>query len=337
MPPLSPPLRGVVIGCGFFARIQMEAWNRLRDLVTITACCDADAHRAAEFARDFSIPKSYSDAAMMLDAQKPHFVDIVTRPDTHRPLAEAAAARGIHVLCQKPFAPTLEESEALVAACDHANVRLMVNENWRWQAWYREIHRLLAEDAIGAPRKITWIHSHNDGFDHNFYPAQPYFAQMPRFLVYETLVHYLDTARFLYGEPATVRCHIRRQNPRIQGEDQADIRLRYASSLEVWIRGTRCGDIYENGAAMGRCHIDASRGSLVMMGDGTLYLNGARTSFEPPLEGYRGDSCLATQKHFASSLLQGTPFEADARDYLKTFRLMELCYQSAATRATLTV
>ncbi|MBY0373176.1 MAG: hypothetical protein K2Q23_04230, partial [Bryobacteraceae bacterium] len=151
------------------------------------------------------------------------------------------------------------------------------------------------------------------------------------------LVHYLDTARFLYGEPATVRCHIRRQNPRIQGEDQADIRLRYASSLEVWIRGTRCGDIYENGAAMGRCHIDASRGSLVMMGDGTLYLNGARTSFEPPLEGYRGDSCLATQKHFASSLLQGTPFEADARDYLKTFRLMELCYQSAATRATLTV
>ena len=337
MPPLSAPLRGVVIGCGFFSRIQMEAWNRLRDLVTITACCDADAERAAQFARDFEIPKSYSDAAMMLDAQKPQFVDIVTRPDTHRPLAETAAARGIHVLCQKPFAPTLEESEALVAACDQANVRLMVNENWRWQAWYREIHRLLAEDALGAPRKVTWIHSHNDGFDHNFYRAQPYFADMPRFLVYETLVHYLDTARFLFGEPTPLRCHTRRQNPRIKGEDRADIRLYFPSALEVWIRGTRCGDVYENGAAMGRCQIDGSRGTLVMMGDGSLYLNGERTPFTPPLEGYRGDSCLATQKHFALSLLQSTPFESNGPDYLKSFRLMELCYQSAATCSTISV
>lgn len=337
MPPLSPPLHGVVIGCGFFARIQMEAWQRLSDLVTITACCDADGERAETFARDFGIGKFYTDAAIMLDSRRPHFVDIVTRPDTHRPLAELAASRGMHVLCQKPFAPTIEESEAVVATCEEANVRLMVNENWRWQPWYREIRNLLDSGAIGEPRKVTWIHSNNDGFDHNFYRAQPYFAEMPRFLVYETLVHYLDTARYLFGEPATIRCHVQRNNPRIKGEDEADIRLAYASGLRVWIHGTRLGEVWENGVAMGRCRIDSDQSSLAMMGDGSLHLNGQRLPFDPPAIGYRGDSCYAAQKHFAERLLDGAPFESSGQDYMKTFRLMELAYQSSAEKTTLSV
>ena len=33
----------------------------------------------------------------------------------------------------------------MVEACKTANVRLLMHENWRWQPWYREIKRLLAE------------------------------------------------------------------------------------------------------------------------------------------------------------------------------------------------
>jgi predicted dehydrogenase len=321
---------GVLVGCGYFARIQMKDWLRLAAHVRLAAVCDLDLARAEAFARYFGVPRVYTDPAAMLDEIRPAFLDAATRPDSHRALVEMAAARRVHVLCQKPFAPSYEDCVAMVETCERAGVRLMVNENWRWQAWYREIARILASGRIGAVRNVVWIHSNSDGLLDPPYPNQPYFAQMPRLLIYETLVHYLDTARFLFGEPARLRCATKRNNRRIAGEDQADIRLEYASGLRVWITGTRCGSVLENGAAMGRMRIDGSRGTLQMMGDGRILLDGHPQAFMPPEAGYKGDSAYATQRHFAECLASGAEFETSGRAYLGTVRLVEAAYQAAA-------
>ena len=55
-----------------------------------------------------------------------------------------AAARGVHIICQKPLAPTLAESRRIVENAESAGVRFMVHENFRWQPWYREAKRLTA-------------------------------------------------------------------------------------------------------------------------------------------------------------------------------------------------
>lgn len=328
-------LKGLVIGAGFFSRIQMADWRRMPELVQIGAVCDADRARGEAFAQDFGIPRLYTSAAEALGAEKPDFVDIVTRPEAHLPLVELAAAHGIHVLCQKPFAPTLAECEKIVAVAEDAGVRLMVNENWRWQAWYREIARRMAAGEIGAAKNVVWVHSNNDGIQDPLYPNQPYFVSYPRFLIYETLVHYLDSAVYLFGKPRRLRAMTKRNNPKITGEDEANIRLEYASGLRVWISGTRCGTVHENGAAMGRLRIDGDKDSLVMMGDGSLWHGTGtveRLPFTPPTGGYRGDSCYATQRHFAECLQSGAPFETSGRDYLFTVRLVEAAYESAARR-----
>lgn len=330
-------LRGMVIGCGFFARIQMADWLRLRDLVEIVAACDADEARARQFAADFAIPHAYTDAAAALDAEQPDFADIATRPESHLALVEVAARRGAHVLCQKPLTPTLAESERLVQAAEAAGVRLMVNENWRWQGWYRELKRRLDLGEIGAVQNVVWLHSMADGIREPLYPNQPYFRDYPRLLIYETLVHYLDCARYLFGNPATLRATIKRNNPVIRGEDEANIRLEYAGGPRVWIRGTRCGQVMENGAAMGRMRVDGSTGTIAMMGDGSLHRGtGAltRLDFEPPTLGYRGDSAYATQRHFAECLAGGAAFETSGREYLFTVRMVEAAYESAANRST---
>jgi predicted dehydrogenase len=51
--------------------------------------------------------------------------------------------------------------------------------------------------------------------------VQPYFRAMPHLLIYETLVHFLDTFRFLAGEIVTVLCPTRRVNPLIAGYESA--------------------------------------------------------------------------------------------------------------------
>lgn len=325
--------KGAIVGCGYFARIQMADWRRLSDQATILAACDSDLERARAFAAEFGIPRVFADTNEMLEAVEPVFLDIATRPDSHRALVELAASRGVNVLCQKPFAPSMADAVAMVEACERAGVRLMVNENWRWQGWYREIQRIVNSGRLGTVRNVVWIHSNNDGLADPPFPNQPYFARMPRLLIYETLVHYLDTAVFLFGAPDRLRCAIKKNNPKIAGEDQADIRLEWAAGQRVWIRGTRCGAVYENGVAMGRMRIDGSRGTLQMMGDGRLLIDGVALPFTPPAEGYKGDSAYATQRHFAECLASGAPFETGGRDYLFIVRLVESAYASAAERA----
>jgi predicted dehydrogenase len=332
-------LRGVLVGCGFFSQFQLEAWARIPG-VEISALCDLDADRARALADQYNVTTVFNDFEIMLDAEQPDFADIVTRPEQHLALAEAAAQRGIHVLCQKPFAPTIAEAARIVEVCQ--GVRLMVNENWRWQAWYREIARVLQSGGIGEPFAFRWLHRANDGLLTPPYPNQPYFASYSRFLIYETLVHYLDAARFLFGEPSRLYCQTARVNPVITGEDAVWITLTFPGSLRGVIDGNRCSPLGEEGTAMGNLRIDGTGGSLWLAASGEILIQprgGDRVthSWAIPETGYRGDSCYNTQRHFVDCLRSGAPFESSGEDYLRTMRLVDACYESAATGSSISL
>ncbi len=124
-------LRGGLIGCGFVSGLHLRGWGR-QALGRLVAVCDLDAGRADAAARTAGVP-AYADAAEMLRRERPDFVEVCTRPESHLPLTRLAAEHGAHVLCQKPAAPSLGELDAMIAACDAAGVRLMVHENYRWR------------------------------------------------------------------------------------------------------------------------------------------------------------------------------------------------------------
>src|SRR3954454_10546913 len=97
----NPPLKGVMIGAGFFGRFQAEAWNRI-DGVELVAVADPLPGRAEAFAAEHRIPRWCSDAAWMLETEQADFADIVTRPDSHRELTALASHHCRAVICQKP-------------------------------------------------------------------------------------------------------------------------------------------------------------------------------------------------------------------------------------------
>ena len=99
-----------VIGCGFYAPNHLNAWAALgAEGAELAAVCDRDAGAAERTGRAFGVP-FYTDAAAMLDAEGLDLVDIVTRHETHRPLAELTIGRGVATIVQKPFAPTFEDA-----------------------------------------------------------------------------------------------------------------------------------------------------------------------------------------------------------------------------------
>ncbi len=80
-----------------------------------------------------------------------------------RPTPRSAPTRpsgGVHIICQKPLAPTYAESAAIVENARQAGVRFMVHENWRWQPWYREIKRLIENDELGEVYLGLLPHAH---------------------------------------------------------------------------------------------------------------------------------------------------------------------------------
>jgi len=327
---------GLLVGCGYFAGIHLDAWKRLagEDRGQIVAVCDIDREKAEQRALAFGIPHVYTDVQEAMRRTRPHFVDIVTRPDTHAGICRAAIGHGAAVLCQKPLAPTFEEAEQMVAECRQHNVPLMVNENWRWQPWYRELKRLLAAGTIGRPHYLSLRHRMSDGAGEQPYPRQPYFSQMPRLLLIETMIHFLDTARFLVGELSVRHAVMRRLNPHVAGEDLLVLVLDGVEELTAVIDGNRLSEPEQAGTVMGDARIEGSLGTLSVLGDGRIFVRpigrpAVEHRYAIPAHGYRGDSAYATLSHFVDCLDSGAPFETSGADYLQTSRLVFDAYRLA--------
>jgi predicted dehydrogenase len=329
------PLKGVMIGAGFFAKFQAEAWNRIAG-VNLMAVADPLPGRAEAFAAEYRIPRWYSDAASMLEAEQADFVDIVTRPDSHLELTRLAAQYCAAVICQKPMAPTYPECEAMVRDCAARGVRLLIHENWRWQPWYREARRMIVEERLGGVFHLSFVMRTGDGRGPEPYLPQPYFRDMERLLVYETAVHFLDTFRFIGGEFSSIFCQTNRINPVIQGEDYALIQVTFSSGAKGLVDANRISGVFPPPVAFGEFRVEGDRAMIRIAPDGALYVT---TYGQPetlclpanPTPGYKGDSVRAVQEHFAHCLRSGEPAESEAAAYLRTVQAVDACYRSAAT------
>ena len=332
---MTTPLRGALVGCGFFGQIHLEGWRRI-DEAQIVAACDTDLAKAQQ-----SAPQAFDNLERMLDEVKPDFLDIATRPELHVDMLRIAAARKLPVICQKPMAPRWAECLEMVRIAEKAEIPFMIHENWRWQPWYRFIAAEAAKGNLGAPVTYTFRTRKRDGAGPEPYLLQPYFRTMPRLLLFETLVHHIDTSRFLFGELDTVYGRLRRVNPRIQGEDQVLLIASHQSGLNGVIDGNRFFDLAPDSPPLGDAFFEFENGALRLSATGDIFrvtpTGGDLLWKNEVTSGYRGDSVRATSQHFVRSLAAGLPFETPGRDYLVTVAAVEAAYRSHETGAAVRV
>jgi predicted dehydrogenase len=324
--------RGGLIGCGFVSRLHVAAWGR-QTLGRLAAVCDVDAERAAAVGRSAGVP-AYHDAAEMFRRERLDVVEVCTGPGSHLPLTRLAAEHGVHVLCQKPAAPTLADLDAMIAACDAAGIRLMIHENYRWRPWNVRLRDEVLAGRVGTPARLV-IHVHDQRCVRPGGLAdQPYFAAMPRLILYEVGPHVIDFARWLLGEPARVFAVTRRVGPQA-GEDMAAVTLEFpggaVTQLDLsWATAARAGrpewGLFET-------WVDGDRGTLRTRPDGQLQWSPADGPCEV-LPVAVGDDPLtgcytATQAHFLERLRSGEPFATDGRDTRRTMRGVFAAYESA--------
>jgi len=328
-----------VIGCGFFSRNHLNSWKDLAPAgADLVAVCDSDAEKARAAAAAFGVPRWYSDAEAMFAAETLGLVDIVTRMDTHRRLAELAFGHGIPAIVQKPFAPTWADCVAIVEAAEKAGLFLAVHENFRFQAPLIKVKQLLDSGAIGKP---SWARiSFRTGYD--IYKGQPYFYDEERFVILDLGVHVVDVARFLLGEVERVSCETQKRNPKVQAEDTATMLLRHASGAVSVVEATYETKKLPDSFPETLIEIEGPRGAIVtkpgyrmeVTVDGKL----TASEFEIPLLHWAKppwhmveESVFKACAHFLECVREGREAATSGRDNLKTYAICEAAYKSAAT------
>ena len=326
--------KAVAVGAGYFSDFHYEAWTRIPE-VALTAVHNRTESKAREKMAAYGIERYYADWREMIDRERPDFVDIVTPPETHAEICAYAAERGVHIVCQKPLAPTFAQSRRIVEAT--RGVRFMVHENFRWQPWHRRIKAIQREGTIGDFTHVYFRMRTGDGWGPDAYLSrQPFFRSYPRLLIYETGVHFIDTFRYLLGEAREAYAHLRRLNPVIRGEDAGQVFFKFENGATALLDANRYNEIESANPryTFGRMRIDASGGHLELDTEANLRIKPlGRTAADIVYchenRGFAGDCVYALQRHFTDCLLSGEPFESTGEDYLQTLAVVEAVYESA--------
>ena len=327
---MAGPLRVGLIGAGMVSRHHLIAWRELAPAAQIVAIADPSAENSGVRASEFGVPAIYADAAEMLRLEKLDAIDIAAPRDIHAAMVRLGAAHGVAILCQKPLAPDLAQAEALVAEVA-GGPRLMVHENWRFRAYYRDAARWLAEGGIGAVQqcRMTLLTSGLLPGPDGVRPAlvrQPFMRDLRRFLVNEVLIHHLDTLRVLLGPLSVAWARLGRSTADVTGEDNALIGLQAQSGAGCVLLGNMAA-VGAPAVQMDHMEIYGSTGSIRLVGNVLSRDCAAPDRIEYDLAACYQGSYNATIAHFVDALLHGTPFETSPEDNLATLRLVEESYR----------
>lgn len=330
-------IRLATVGTGYFSRFQYAAWDRIPE-VKLVGICNRTVAPAQELADQYGVANIFQDFDRMLDEIKPDLVDIITPPITHVSYVKSCVERGIPVICQKPFTPSLAEAKSLVNFISQKNGNVVIHENFRFQPWFLKLKELMQEDFLGDLYQITFALRPGDGQGAKAYlDRQPYFQQMERFLVHETAVHLIDVFRHLFGDIASVYADLRQVNPVIKGEDAGLIIFEFKNGARGLFDGNRSSDHPADNRrlTMGEMCIEGQNGTLKLNGYGQLSFRSHGENEENSIvydwndNDYGGDCVFNLQRHVTDHLLGCTEPMNSAAQYLNNLEIVEASYASS--------
>ena len=350
---MGDKLRVGLIGLGAVGRLHLEAYRSARR-IEVVAIAEPDAgRRAVATAADVAL---YADAAEMLAREALDIACVLTPAASHAGLTERCANAGVHVLCEKPLAASLDEARAMIGACAKAGVRLAYGASYRFLPAIARARALIAEGALGDIVLMREQAIGGAGPDSREVLSEAHYPAglpggSPMGLV-DHGVHLIDAFAWMTG--ARVTGAFGRGN--ISGQPLAAEHLTMtfangAVGLLAYDEGTFASDLpgegqfswgaswdadgYHPGGAWaahpGTIHVHGTKGALrIFHYANALFLNDAGGIRQLPLRGRPAPHHFADQiDAFAEDLGLGRPPRSAAEDGLKALEVLFAAYRGA--------
>lgn len=332
---MADPVRFGVVGSGFMG----QTWARViaGHVPSASLIAVAGGRGAGELARQHGVDALAVEELFGRDDV--HAVVIATPVPSHRPLVEAAATAGKHVLVEKPMTRTRADANAMVAAADAAGVSLGVVSQHRFRGAPMAARAAIDAGRIGAIRMVR-VFGPNAGWD---IPADAWASDRAQVSPYmDWGAHACDLVRWLTGAEATLAFAQFASYTDIPPSDQSSMTTYMLDSgvmVQVWLT-------YELpqpglGSAM-QLLITGSDGIIELDSYGIVRLAtpgaGWETVFEqPPFDPLDPDDPVRLQAYASQlrdlidAIAEGRDPAVSGRQGALTMSMLEAAERSAAT------
>jgi len=199
--------------------------------LTLAAIVTSNPARQEEARHAHPGASLFETTAQLWDHARDVDLVVVASPNrTHVPLALSALAAGLHVVVDKPLAPTAAEGRHLIEEARRRGRMLTVFHNRRWDGDFLTVRRLLSEDALGTPFRFEsrferWRPGPKPGWREQGAPEEA------GGLLYDLGSHLIDQALVLFGPASHVYAELDRRRPSVEVDDDAFVALTHASGV----------------------------------------------------------------------------------------------------------
>lgn len=167
--------------------------------LSVVGIFDVNRDKAAALAAKFGIERVYGSFEELLADPAVRVVDFAVPAKVQPKLAVQAAAAGKHLLCQKPLAESYGEAVRIADACAAAGVKAAVNQQMRWSPSIRASHTIIRRGWLGELLQATIAVNVKQEFAN-----WTWLREMPTLEFMYHSIHYMDSIRFLFGDPEYV-------------------------------------------------------------------------------------------------------------------------------------
>jgi predicted dehydrogenase len=223
-------LRGAIIGFGKIAlQGHLPAYldSRLASKVKIVAVVEPNPdfrHTAKTLLPDVHLFESIDD---LFNGETPDFVDICTPPSLHSLVIESAATRGVHILCEKPFALTLSEAGHSRNILLKNKIIFMPCHQYRFSPIWKKFKETV-DNADWNSKWLLQFNVYRTGADPGFLASNPNWRIDRNIsgggILADTGVHYIYLTQWILGLPfsiSAITCNL--QHREIKVEDTAAV------------------------------------------------------------------------------------------------------------------
>lgn len=156
------PIRYAVVGLGHIAQAAvLPAFANASRNSTLAALVSGDPDKRRALSKKYDVPAhSYEELEGLLARGAVDAVYLAVPNNLHHRFALKAAYHGVHVLCEKPMALTVEECEEMIVGAEDAGVKLMVAYRLHFEETNLQAVELVRKGRIGEPRIFSSIFSY---------------------------------------------------------------------------------------------------------------------------------------------------------------------------------